>query len=522
MLSRPDSTREFAMYTNHVTIGPEFFAKAFNDYANWRWAIVREFMQNSMDCRSRVIRVSVMSSGGDTQLIVANDGESMTSDIITQKLLALGGSGKNFTGAVGGFGKAKEILYFAHKSYEIMSGSVRVHGSGAGYNLDTIDPVVGTLSTVVIAGDHVERLTEVFRLFAGFAQWDGEFYLNDKLVLTNLRKGSQRRDLGFGTVYTNKSFSNVLVVRMGGIPMFTEVIGLNRCVIVELCGSSVDCLTSNRDGLVFKYRSVLSGFLTELTVDKRSALRNRGARYKHYRGARFSHRVSSGLDVQNLVAEKPKVVPASGDVVVPASGGVVETGVHASGTSFDSPVSVAMLVGSVSVQSEVVSSGFGSVQGTPAVSSVSISQEFIVKNETDMKIPDYYLPESDQFSTYSAKLARIWGRLVIQLHRLFEHEAEFAIGFIFDDETVAEFEDSRYGKVYYLNPACVVTQDCSASKSFKKRFKLTDRNQLLSIAVHEFVHGVGHGMHDEVYAGKFTDMMAKVMDNRSMFNSCFA
>lgn len=36
-------------FANHVKIGPEFFSKAFNDYANWKWAIVREFMQNWMD-----------------------------------------------------------------------------------------------------------------------------------------------------------------------------------------------------------------------------------------------------------------------------------------------------------------------------------------------------------------------------------------------------------------------------------------------------------------------------------------
>jgi hypothetical protein len=39
------------MEKRQVKIGPEFFAKAKNDYANWKWAIIREFMQNSMDAR---------------------------------------------------------------------------------------------------------------------------------------------------------------------------------------------------------------------------------------------------------------------------------------------------------------------------------------------------------------------------------------------------------------------------------------------------------------------------------------
>ena len=30
------------MFTSQVAIGPEFFAKARNDYRDWRWAIARE------------------------------------------------------------------------------------------------------------------------------------------------------------------------------------------------------------------------------------------------------------------------------------------------------------------------------------------------------------------------------------------------------------------------------------------------------------------------------------------------
>jgi hypothetical protein len=97
----------------------------------------------------------------------------------------------------------------------------------------------------------------------------------------------------------------------------------------------------------------------------------------------------------------------------------------------------------------------------------------------------------------------------------------FALGFIFDESAEAEFESGDYGKVYYLNPAKVVEQS-SGSKSFKKRFQLTERNRLLMFALHEFVHGFGFGPHDEDYANKLTDMAGRVLDERKRFNWCFA
>ena len=121
------------MYAQSVTIGSEFFVKSFNDYRDKYWAFAREIMQNSIDCGSTAIDIKIIEVPDDdcTLVVVRNDGEPMTREILVGKLLSLGSSGKDFQGAVGGFGKAKEILYFAHRSYAIASGLCRVSGSGA-------------------------------------------------------------------------------------------------------------------------------------------------------------------------------------------------------------------------------------------------------------------------------------------------------------------------------------------------------------------------------------------------------
>lgn len=513
------------MFANHVTIGPEFFAKAFNDYSNWRWALAREFGQNSMDCGSSEIRVTISKNEMlDTVVTVENNGSPMTREILQTKLLALGGSGKNFQGTVGGFGKAKEILYFAHKSYKIETGNLIVTGSGAGYNIDeSAGSIAGTRSTVVLSGDHVERLTYAFHQYAFYSQWSGEFYVNGERLVTNLKKGSPRRDLGFGMVYTNKSCENKLIVRINGIPMFHEYISFNRCVIVELNGASVDVLTSNRDGLNSSCRHELSAFITELAVDKRSALKNRGlTKYRRYEGQKLRHRVQSAVNVKALVVGESNgrggvaalVNVVGGTDLVPTSGG--GDGAITMGGAVVQTIDV---VGECGPQAADYRQ---TVEENVIFRNTKVSEEFIIKNDTDLQIPSYYLPDSTDFSTYSQKLVKIWGRLLVELHRLFEHEADFALGFIFDESAEAEFEKGEYGKVYYLNPAKIVEQSSSSSKSFKKRFQLTERNRLLMIALHEFVHGMGYGPHNEDYANRLTDMAWKVFDERKRFNWCFA
>lgn len=518
------------MAARHITIGPEFFAKARNDYDNWQWALMREFFQNSIDCGSDKIEVVINEANGSTLVTVLNDGDPMTEDILTEKLLCLGGSGKNFEGTTGGFGKAKEILYFCHESYVIRSGQHKVEGSGASYDLTQDQYFDGTLSQISIEGYHEAELLEAIDQFIQTAQWSGEFVINDVRRKADLRKGSPRRDLGFGKVYTNKSFKYRMIIRINGVPMFITRTGFDRCVIVELKGASDEVMTSNRDGLVSPFKSELSDFITELSVDKRSALknRNRGPRYTQYRGTKLCHQ--QALDVAGIVDGSPSPVRAEypGDSEV----STVETEYD------EDAVEGVDVAGDAEVNAPVMhaegtthyGSSAAAYSGSPAEIELrrqvaSLGTNFILKNETDLKVPNYYDPGSGEFSTYSHKLVRIWGRVMLEMHRLFDREAEFSIGFIFDEgetgATEAECEQGDYGLVYYLNPCRIVEQQASYSKSFKKRFKLTERDRIIAIGAHEFVHALGFGWHDERYANRLTDVLAVVMKNRKRFNWCF-
>ena len=477
------------MFENQVTIGPEFFRKAFNDYTNWKWALIREYMQNSIDCGSRHIIIEAKEENGDTILTVANDGMPMTKEILVSKLLALGGSGKNFgSGSVGGFGKAKEILYYAHKSYEIHTGTHLVQGSGAGYNLTDTDFLRGTRSTIVISGCHMKDLTTSVNKFIDTAQWDGVVVLNGHSARPSFRKGTPRRDLGFGMVYTNRGRRNSMVVRINGTTMFTTYIDYEHCVLVELSGTSQDVLASNRDVLKFPYCTQMDEFIAELATNKRSALKNRAVtQYIHFAGDKLGApiAVKPAFDIRQVAAL--------------SSGPSVSDQAHSQ--SAEGATGLLPQKPDVMLRNDAVKS--------------SLKEDFILKNDTGHEIPAYFRPDNVQFSTYSRKLAKIWSRLLVQVHKSFGSEATFSVGFIFDESVVAQREvTDDYGTVYYINPAKLV------DGQFSKRFKLTSRGELTMIAVHEFCHERVR-THDEDFACLLTEFGGRVLDDKKAFAWCF-
>lgn len=483
-------------FSSAIRIGSEFFAKAFADYADKWWSLIREFWQNGADCGSNQIAFEIEEGDDHTVLTVSNDGEPMSREILTGKLLSLGSSGKDFVGTVGGFGRGKELLYWVHRSYSIRTGEFLVEGSGAGYNLaEGQPPLHGTTSRIVIEGRVRQDLMRATRLFASFAQWKGTVLLDGERLSADLQKGAFRRELGFARVYSNRTHPNRLVVRIGGIPMFHERIDLDRCIVVELTGTSGERLTSNRDGLRAPYRWQLTDFITELSVDKRSALKARQATYRHYAGHKIEH-VVQAVNLAELIGgawndaeamEPPAGKPdLAADAIYLAAGRGVEAAAKAE------------------------------------ISAVSLGTEFLIKNDCGMEIPRYFLPEGGEFSGYSRKLVRMWGLVLLELHRLLKQSASFAIGFIFSEDAEAEHERGDYGQCYFINPAVVVKQQGTGSRSFRKRFRLNERHRILAIAVHEFVHGAyGLQRHDEDFAARQTLVTGVVMANLRRFNRCF-
>lgn len=482
-----------------VGIGPNFFKKSFNDYRDWKWALVREAMQNSMDApHSKNIELSIEpQANGNTLFAWRNDGDPMTEEILSGKLLTLGESGKDFQDTVGGFGKAKEVLMMAHLGYEIDTGYYRVVGRGGEYEIEKSDKYFpGTATRVMVEGDYSNELRMNFDLFMQMAQWNGTVRINNEVCDCRLHKGFKRREFDWCTVYTNKSITNRMVVRIKGIPMFHRHLECNgRCVVVELKNGNSSVLQSNRDALKWQHQAQLEAFADEITVNKVSALREVKPSYFHYSGTKLRSAKASAIMAQ-IVSEAYATIPVGSDEDKTVDNAIVDKKVD------------------LIQNNEIVH-----MAGRRS----RLNHEFVIKNTTGMVIPLHYRPE--EFSEYSEKLTKIWSRVMLALHDLFGKEATFSVGFIFDESREAEYECTHeYSKVYYINPISIVKQDNSNSRSMSKRWKFNaaGRWAIVADALHEFVHGtMGLSAHDECYSSTLTQMTGVILRERQKFNRCF-
>jgi hypothetical protein len=473
-----------AAFSGSVQIGPEFFQKSVNDYRDKFWAFCREILQNSLDCGSTWIDIRISEhpdddgDGGSTIVYVANNGEPMSRETLVGKLLSLGSSGKDFQqGMVGGFGRAKEILYFAHESYCILSGSCHLEGSGAGYNLmEAKDPVLGTTSVVRWKGLVGDRLRKQFRRFIQLCgRRNCRFTLDGEDLAPSVpRFRSLKAMTHGGATWARLAYSdfepNLLLVRIGGVPMFAESTNFKRSLVLELEGASGDRLTSNRDSLKHPYSSQLGDLLVQLAVDRRSALTVEEPVYKRYSGPKLGLEARAQAQAEDTPGTEVRVA-ARTDAPV-AQGGVIVN-----------------------------------VQGREEEPKNLLPYEFVIKNCVRRRIPREFDPWDLLFSNHAFWLAKAWSGCLLEMHRIFEVDHRFAIGFVISETTLAEFEKSPvYGRVYYLNP-CIVTR-----KAITRRWKKDARTGIAATAAHEFVHGAfGEPYHDEDFAEKLTQVMGAMM-----------
>jgi len=107
------------MLKNTITIGKDYLQnKVKRQYSNHRTALIREFMQNSID--AGCTKLDFIFNKSERTLTVIDDGCGMDDVVMENALFQLGGSYKdNSKINTGGFGAAKLILLFQHEWFKI-------------------------------------------------------------------------------------------------------------------------------------------------------------------------------------------------------------------------------------------------------------------------------------------------------------------------------------------------------------------------------------------------------------------
>jgi hypothetical protein len=258
-----------------VKIPKDYFNRAAKkEYVFWGRALLREFLQNSTDAGST--EINFRFSRDRLSLVVQDNGCGMDKNVILDKLLALGGTYKQ-SGAIGGFGKAKEILFFAWKKYAIFTKNWLVEGEGPEYTLKNTGKRYNNGTKCLIRFYTAEEFNIALAAATEYLprnEIKPNIYINSNRVHYRWKEKKKAREFDWGTVYTYPGNSSEVSIRVSGLEMFKRhiFVGLKKGVIVELKDYSTKVLTSNRDGLNGIYNSQLQSFITDLSANPLSAV----------------------------------------------------------------------------------------------------------------------------------------------------------------------------------------------------------------------------------------------------------
>lgn len=252
-----------------------FFKMASREYANWPSALAREFIQNSVDAGATSISITT----DDGWVLVSDNGCGMSADTITDALLTLGGSKKD-DNATGGFGKAKELLYFSWPEWTIHSRDNFVSGEGSEYTLESAQYRPGTISRCYLGIEKATRFASAVTSYVrGCLRTPGRTITLNGEDLTPLMidpatlepKGSVD---GLGEIWLqtgDAALSRGVYVLINGLYMFYSSAADRGTYIVQLAGKSYDLLTANRDGFNAETRDKFDQVIKRLAIDSLSA-----------------------------------------------------------------------------------------------------------------------------------------------------------------------------------------------------------------------------------------------------------
>lgn len=263
------------------TFPPSYFKKVLRDYSNWRFAFVREILQNSIDAKSKNIVVKVfMNDEGYVVCNVKDDGCGMSSDVLENFYLSFGETNKSSeNGDTGGFGVASLLITQPHYSFSVRSHNYICNGTSGNYNISFCDDFVNGVELEIVFDK--DTIYDVYPIENNFSIWSSfsnvkniNLIVNDKKIDTNSAKYEYSFDTDIGKLSfsDNEGHYSKIYVRVNNQPMFfVNVTSRNNSSfigVLDLNKSSQEYLTSNRDSLKQEYAGVLTDVIQSLSFER--------------------------------------------------------------------------------------------------------------------------------------------------------------------------------------------------------------------------------------------------------------
>lgn len=494
-----------------VAIPPSHFTKNVKkNYQSPNFALIREFVQNSVDAGSTKI---VIHFDGK-RLTVQDDGCGMNRDLLVKAMLTMSGSHKG-ANSIGGFGAAKEILLFQHESYDIQTCDgdeyVHVHGHQLEYEFVQSSPFVsrGTVISIVFHDDYElneEFMKKTIVKFLKSCDTKPVFIFNGEEITECLKVNNPVKELDWCAIYTSdtKDDTEYIAVRINGVTMFNRHVGdVKNKIIIEITKPSTEILTVNRDGFTWSYSEKLNALIQEITIDKNSFS-------KLYRQQRvFRGKQRSFNDFKNrFKIDKVWRKATTGGGMSPQVEGVIGQALNQAHL-FDSGkltiskahklVMEEVMYGLRNMNNESRDKWLSKINHQVSDSLADFYVE-VACNGYD-EIPSGLKPRT--MTKRHSKIIKLWKRiikLVLECNGIWE---PYAVGWILDNDqdTVAAHKLIEDVNVFLFNPLLDWWRSSNHNHVFHK---------MLIVACHEVAH-VKRRYHDEYFADISEDYIVRTL-----------
>lgn len=474
---------------NHtVSIPTSFFLnEAKHEYTNHRTRLVQELLQNSLDAGATVVRLTFDDLGYKCE----DNGCGMTQCRMVSALLTMGGSAKE-VGATGGFGAAKKLLLFAHKSFTIHSNDTLVCGSGLSYRFHECLSRKGTeIGAIYPNQEDFSYMTIIARQLLAKCNFSDrcKVYVNGELFTDYASARHARTVAGLGEVYANKATvmgQNEVLVLHNGLFMFERYVSdLNRKVIVMVNGKSTDVFTQNRDGFRGYVSRAFDALMTEMAIDKKSIIKPKVRKFVLPGTDSFISFIGKTFNLTESMTDAIKAIRSSAKSLTPIE--------------IASALSYSVTTNPVFTEAEK-STAASIVSFVKSGAKVQTDFHFDLADSSFRKVPTKFIPNVGK--PKHTALAKIWKVCVREVLKANKMDQNFVIGFTLSSEAVATHQKKDGVVCYLINPM---------SPEIDKGTKQEKVMKILTTAVHEVVHSTGCQYHDEAFVREFHNLLVPVL-----------
>jgi hypothetical protein len=494
-----------------VSIPAGYFHKLTKqEYYDHQSRLIIELLQNSVDAGATKIYLDF----GINSYTCRDNGRGMTKDRMVEALLTMGGSVKE-TGSTGGFGHAKICLLFQHESYTIHSRDTKAVGSSLDYEFVDCEYLNGTLVSAVFSPEYNYNQREMGQLAREYLRkcdLKCGVYVNGEQFTDWLRL-PQVQDEPWAIIYSKeqKPYGDYIYVRKNGLYMFYQwVQGIDRIVVVEAKGESVDIFSQNRDSFRGDYKTYFDLFVQRVINDKKGFLSPKPRKILYQGMSRFWSTVKLAVkDIAHttcvIMGEGAKeTVSGLVDAIADCVGvfAVAEKGYEVGKQEHKEIASrLTELINQIPDETVKVAVEALVIGGLTKQTQV----DFVVNlaDSVYTTVPAAFNPNTGKEK--HKFLAKLWKVIVEEIMNLTETETNYIIGWTFDKDVEASAQwrdvDNRYEVL--INP-----------EKFGKRDNIEELiAKLRAIGLHEVTHvakmlkwGGSLSSHDEHYASLLTDL----------------